>query len=109
MNNARESWGLGFLGQLVGRVFRRGKAPPSPGEDVKWTATPQSSNVAAIAFKHDLSGNQRHTLMVRFKAGGEYHYFGVPISVYVNFLSASSKGRFVWTDLRDRYAYQKVR
>lgn len=48
------------------------------------------------------------TLRVRFKDGSLYDYYGVPLDVAVAFIETDSPGRFVWSYLRDRYAYDRV-
>lgn len=48
------------------------------------------------------------TLTVRFKSGWMYEYYDVQKMVLDEMLSAGSKGRFVWTDLRNRYRYRRV-
>lgn len=48
------------------------------------------------------------TLRVVFKSGGVYEYYGVPLEVAVAFIESDSPGRFVWSKLRDIYAYAKV-
>lgn len=69
----------------------------------------RSSNVEAIGFYLDTSSRRENVLGVRFKNGSEYHYYGVTLSVYSNFVVASSKGRYVWQSLRDRYSYRRVK
>ncbi|MEM8801728.1 MAG: KTSC domain-containing protein [Pseudomonadota bacterium] len=43
------------------------------------------------------------TLSIWFTASGRYDYYGVPESVYSQFLSAGSKGGFFNDHIRDRY------
>jgi hypothetical protein len=43
------------------------------------------------------------TLSIWFRASGRYDYFGVPNSVYLNFLNAPSKGGFYNDHIKDRY------
>lgn len=97
---------MGFLSNLFG--FGKRKEPSALstpdryfGNDANWKYV-TSSNVAMVAYYADLQTGKR-ILGVRFKSGGEYWYYDVPLSVYTDMLSASSKGRFVWSDLRDRY------
>jgi hypothetical protein len=69
-----------------------------------------SSNVEAIGWNPDL-----HLLTVDFKNGSSYQYMGVPEEVYQAFMSAPSKGKFVWETLRGGtrtgmpYMFVKVR
>lgn len=64
-----------------------------------------SSNVDAVAYDEGTK-----TLGVRFKGGGEYHYFSVPESVYSGLISASSVGQYFDRYVkRARYRCQQVR
>ena len=49
-----------------------------------------SSTVAAIAYDAETA-----TLGVRFLAGSEYHYQGVPEDVFVGLQTASSVGKYL--------------
>jgi hypothetical protein len=60
-----------------------------------------SSNVSRIAYE---SG----TLLVQFHNGSTYQYDGVPFEVWEEFMSASSKGQFVWQRLRGKYPYHRI-
>jgi len=62
-----------------------------------------SSNVAAVGYQE-----ADQALFVEFHSGALYRYEGVPRDVYDAFVAASSKGRFVWQRLRDRYSYRRV-
>ena len=62
-----------------------------------------SSNVLAIGYRSsDL------TLFVSFKSGTKYAYFQVPEQVYQDFLSAESKGKFLASQIKGNYNYQKL-
>ena len=62
-----------------------------------------SSNVAAIGYEAETC-----TLFVRFNDGSLYKYDDVSLETYRSFISASSKGRFVWRQLRDKYPYSRI-
>lgn len=62
----------------------------------------KSSNVAAIRWV----GGDAWGLQVEFKDGARYEY-DAPESVYDDFFSASSKGKFVYYRLRG-YGYRKI-
>ena len=62
-----------------------------------------SSNVAAIGYEDDT-----RCLFVRFNDGGLYRYEGVSLETYQAFMSAPSKGRFVWRQLRGKYPYSRI-
>ena len=42
-------------------------------------------------------------LYITFKSGKTYTYYGVPESIYLSFLDASSKGRFFRKNIMDEY------
>ncbi len=48
------------------------------------------------------------TLEVEFRRRGTYQYFGVTNDVYLNLMSAPSKGRYFNASIRDAYDYQRV-
>lgn len=63
-----------------------------------------SSTFASIAYDAEQS-----VLGVRFLAGTEYHYFGVPQDVYEGMLSASSVGKFFDQYVKKAgYSFQRV-
>ncbi len=62
-----------------------------------------SSNVSAVGYD---GATQR--LFVRFNNGSVYSYEGVSEATHQAFLTASSKGQFVWQHLRDQYPYGRV-
>jgi hypothetical protein len=70
--------------------------------EMQWTPV-ASSNVAEVGYNAGTN-----TLGVRFNNGSEYNYFDVDEDVYTSFLSASSKGKFVYYTLRGGYAYERV-
>lgn len=85
----------------------RGANPPRDDAepDLMWTPV-ASSNVAALGWSAG-------TLYVEFlgkggKNGSFYAYYAVPRDVAVSMRDCSSKGSFVWTDLRGKYAYKRI-
>jgi len=62
-----------------------------------------SSNVAAYGYN-----DQKQNLYVQFFDGSIYKYDDVPEDIWTLFQTASSKGKFVWTDIRDVYSYTKI-
>jgi hypothetical protein len=50
----------------------------------------------------------RHIMEVEFHAGGIYHYFDVPQSVYKQLMAASSKGRFMNLQIKKFYRCERV-
>jgi hypothetical protein len=63
----------------------------------------KSSNVRSIGY--DASTG---TLEVEFQSGGKYQYFSVPETLYVAFMRASSKGRYLKDHIKDRYRCRKI-
>ena len=68
----------------------------------------ESSNVKEFGYDDD---NQ--ILYVRFLAKGNrpeslYGYYNVEPEVFDQFFAAPSKGQFIWTNLRDRYEYERL-
>jgi len=68
----------------------------------------ESSNVAAFGYVPE-----DQTLFVDFlakgnSAGSRYVYYEVEPDTYQQFMAAPSKGKFIWTNLRDRYDYERL-
>lgn len=62
-----------------------------------------SSNVDEIGYDP-----QARELWITFKGGGSpYVYMNVPDTVYESMRNAGSKGRFVWSSLRDVYSFRR--
>ena len=62
-----------------------------------------SSNVEAIGYD---GGKQE--LHVNFLSSGSYVYFDVPEAVFVEFLQAPSKGRYLNDYIKGVYSYEKL-
>ncbi len=62
-----------------------------------------SSNVDAIGHNP-----RTRVLYVRFHHGGTYAYFDVDRSVYEEFAEAESKGKFLASEIKPRYQYQRI-
>lgn len=60
-----------------------------------------SSNIASIGYE---SG----TLYVSFNSGGLYTYLGVPESVYLALMSASSHGSYLARHIKGIYPYRRI-
>jgi len=63
----------------------------------------QSSNILSIVYDANSS-----TLEIEFKSGSIYQYSGVPEQEYEGLMSSASKGRYLNTYIKDRYAYIQV-
>lgn len=62
----------------------------------------ESSCISAVTFfKQD-------TLQLEFRNGLAYEYSGVPVLLYEQLLSASSKGAFVSRFIRGRFPYRRI-
>jgi hypothetical protein len=64
----------------------------------------KSSLINTISYN---SNNQE--LFVVFRQGGLYAYSGVPEDLVNKFLSATSYGKFFWTNIRDRFPTRKIK
>lgn len=62
----------------------------------------ESSNLSAIGYDEDTEA-----LRVEFHDGSAYLYTGVDKSVYVQLLTATSKGVFFRKNIRDSYSNTK--
>lgn len=60
-----------------------------------------SSDIASIGYEDG-------TLHIRFHSGGLYAYFDVPEFLYVELLSASSKGRYFHSHIKGRYGDTRI-
>ncbi len=61
-----------------------------------------SSQVSAFGYDP-----ATQTLGVQFKAGGTYHYYGVPQAVFDAMVVTESIGKFFGQHLRGKYAYER--
>lgn len=60
-----------------------------------------STNVRAIGYEGS-------DLYVAFNSGGTYRYSGVPVAVYNELMSASSKGKYLHLFIKGRYPYARI-
>ncbi len=70
---------------------------------ITWIETPESSNLARIAFDETTS-----VLKVEFKNGGTYDYFDVSLPVFEAMCNAPSKGQFLAQQIKGKFRYAKV-
>ena len=63
----------------------------------------KSSNVKSIGYDKD-----EETLQVRFNSEEIYHYFDVPEDVYETFKSAKSVGKWLVSNIKNKYKYSKI-
>lgn len=62
-----------------------------------------SSNLKAIGYDQE-SG----TLRVAFHNGHIYEYFNVRENIYLEFMSARSKGKYLNSYIRDNFSYDQI-
>ena len=60
-----------------------------------------SSNINKIGYEN---GN----LYVEYKSGSTYLYKDFPQNLYESFMSAESKGRFMNSEVKGKYEYEKI-
>lgn len=63
----------------------------------------QSSNLDSVDYDEE-----SETLIIKFRNGGIYKYFGVPKNIYLNLINAPSKGKYFHNFIKDIYKYQKI-
>lgn len=63
----------------------------------------KSSNLAGIAYEP-----QQQVLTVWFLNGTIYNYYDVPNSVWVSFVNADSKGKYLASQIKNRFSYERV-
>lgn len=73
----------------------------------------KSSNIWAYAINIKDRKDKTGDVLVQFKGknGGPddiYIYYDVPIMVYRRWLTATSKGHYMWQYIRGKYAYAKL-
>lgn len=68
-----------------------------------YTETPHSTNLTKIGYDY-----HTQTLEVWFRNGGVYRYSNVPASVWEDFQSANSVGKFFHNFVRGKYPTTKV-
>jgi hypothetical protein len=62
-----------------------------------------SSNIVSAGYEPS-----SETLEIEFASGGVYQYYNVSPSIYEAFLAAPSKGRFLISQIKDRFPYARV-
>lgn len=64
----------------------------------------ESSNIASVGYK-----KTEKVLEIRFNGGGIYQYVDVPEHVYMNMMTAESKGQYFHSNIRNSYTFTKVK
>lgn len=62
-----------------------------------------SSNIASIGY--DASSE---TLEIEFQDGYVYQYYNIPQGIYDALMAAPSKGRFLHSQIKDRFPFSRV-
>ena len=82
---------------------KRTKAGGGSAKNGEWVFV-QSSNINALAYDEE-----ENSLYVNFHSGGVYEYLNVPYYVYRDFLGASSKGKFFFWRIKDKFQWVRHR
>ncbi len=61
----------------------------------------ESSNIASVGWVNNM-------LFVEFLNGGQYRYSNVPSGVFQGMMAAESKGHYLASLIKGKYAYAKV-
>lgn len=69
---------------------------------MKWVPV-KSKMLAVVAYDHDWQ-----QLYLKFRSGDVYCYRGVPAEQYNELLAADSKGKYVRSQILNRYPYQRI-
>ena len=64
----------------------------------------QSSNLRSVGYDP-----VKNILWIKFKDNSLYEYRNVPESIYRDLMAASSKGKYLWSHIRDVYPCGRVR
>jgi hypothetical protein len=62
-----------------------------------------SSNLRSVGYESNSS-----TLEIKFRSGGLYQYYNVPLSVYIGLMDASSHGKYFHRNIKGKYGYCKI-
>lgn len=63
----------------------------------------KSSTIKTIGYDE-----KSRTLSVEFHNGGIYEYYNMMSEVYKEFIKAPSIGKYLWKNIRSKYAFKKV-
>jgi hypothetical protein len=59
-----------------------------------------------LTFNYD---REEETLTIRFRSGAVYEYYDVPESTYYEFVKADSLGQFLNSEIKEVYAYCRIK
>lgn len=63
-----------------------------------------SSNIRSVGYDSIMQ-----ILEIEFHSGGIYQYRGVPESLHIGLMNASSHGKYFHVYIKDRYHYSRIR
>lgn len=78
--------------EIPGNVIRT-------AQGLVWSASINSRAISSVQYRL-----QEQHLTLQFTDGKVHTYWGVPLSVYVDFMLSSSKGRYFNAYIRNNYA-----
>ena len=62
-----------------------------------------STNLASVGYD-----SKSGTLEAEFTSGATYQYYGVPENMYMQLMSAQSKGKFLNVYIKNQYPYSRI-
>jgi len=63
-----------------------------------------SSNIRSIGYE-----SESKILEIEFNSGSIYQYYKVPEEIYQNLMNAGSHGRYFRQNIKNTYAYTRIR
>lgn len=102
-----------IIGIFSGEYRTKITAAISTRDMVKHLVRVKSSNIWAYGMNVRNAKDKVGDIIVQFKGrdGGPddvYLYYDVPVQVYRRWLSAASKGHYLWRYIRGKYKYAKL-
>ena len=100
--------------EAVGMVVSpRGRdlARPTPGMEPS-AAMPQTQQdffFTSRAIRTMAYDYKKHILQIQWQSGDVYNYYDVPELIWIALKNASSKGRYVYYNIRTSYRYTRVK
>ena len=95
------------LSNLLDKI-RNNEAPPEDElpDDVldAFNQDVVSTNLERVTYNMD-----EELLQVRFRSGGIYNYYGVPLAEYDELMTAPSAGKYFYHNIRMDYDYDMIR
>lgn len=73
---------------------------------MKNVETIEKDSSVILTFHYD---QEEETLTVRFRSGAVYEYYDVPEGTYYAFVQADSLGEFLNSEIKESYAYCRIK